>query len=121
MPPVDIEKPETLTEELLHDIPVYWMVHATISCYMDCHIWMKDISHLRTTLGAKVWNLKVMSFIGYGYYHNTNSFDVMWSNFIQPFTLKEGDSKNSHPSDNGPNNFLEEVYIVGGASGDKGF
>ena len=65
MPPVDIDKSETLTEELLHDIPGYWMVHETICYYMDCYVWLKAIIHFMTTSVATAWNLQVISFIGY--------------------------------------------------------
>ena len=57
---------------------------------------------------------------GHGSHYGADLFNVVASNFIQPFILKAGYRKNDQMDDNSPNDSLKAVYNKKNVSGYKG-
>ena len=107
--PSDAHQSATFIEELARGLHIDWMAHATPSGYIDHDGCMKATIHFRTASGAAEWNCQVLFFGKNRSHYDANLFDIVACNFINPFTLKEGERKIYQPNDNGPNAALKAV------------
>ena len=79
---------------------------------MDRDGWMKAIIPFSRTCGAIKINPQVLLFDGYERQLNDRYTYLLLSHHTPPFILKEGNSTNDQPNDNGPNLKLKRYYGI---------
>ena len=112
MPHVIVSQAENNTQDLHWNLPNDWLVHNTLSGYMDRDGWMKSASLFSRTCGDRKLNIWFLLFDGH--YRNFDDRDthLLQSHHISPFILKTSDSTNDHQNDNGPNLKMKRYYIL---------
>ena len=80
------------TQDLHYNIPKYWVVHNTLSRYMDRDGWMKAMMHSKTVCGANKLNPQVLLYDGHDIHFYDMAIDILHYHIIKPLVLKAGDS-----------------------------
>ena len=109
MPPVIVHQSKEYSQDLHHNIPLYWIFHHTPSGYMDRYGWLKVMTQFSNICGASPVNNHVLFFDGNDSHFDDCSLTQTQSKNIQPFIPKVGDSINDQPNDNGPNLTTEDI------------
>ena len=79
---------------------------------MDRDGWMKAMSLFSITCKYSKMNPQVLFFDGHDIHFDDRVTHILQSFHISPFILKEGDSTNDQPNDNGPNLKLKRYYSI---------
>ena len=110
MPPIIVHQDKENSQDLQYTIPLEWIVHHTLSGYMDRYVWLKDTNQFFNVCGAYPSNKHILLFDGHGSHLDNDALrQIMWKN-TQPFAVKSGNPTNYQPNDNGPNSKLKSLY-----------
>ena len=88
MPPVIFHQAKEYSQDIHHNIPLYWTVHHTSSGYMDRDGWLKAMTQFSNICGASPVNNQILFFDGHDIHFDNRALTQMQSKNIQPFILK---------------------------------
>ena len=77
MPPMIVHKAENYTQDLHWNLPSDWLVHNTLSGYMERDGWMNAMSLLSRTCGAIKLNAQVLFFDVHGIHFDDRSTHLL--------------------------------------------
>ena len=110
IPPVMVKQIICYTQDLRCNIPSDWVVHNSLSRYIDNDEWHKYMAHFYSMCLYSTLNTQVLLYDVLGNRFDDRVLNILTIHHIQYFILKSGDSFHDHPNDNGPNLKPENLY-----------
>ena len=98
------------TQGLHYKIPSDWVVHNSLSGYIDHYGWLKVMSHFSSVYFSSPLNPQSILYHGHGTHFDYGSLNIFWIHYIQYFILKASDSVHDHPNNNGSKLNLKNMY-----------
>ena len=109
-PPVLVCQSKKYTQDTNYNIPVHWLVHYSLSGYMDHDRWIKSMSHLSSICCSSPLNTQLILYDGRDVHFDDRSLNILRSHHIKDFILKVGEYLHDQPNNNGPNLNLNNIY-----------
>ena len=98
------------TQYLHHNILIDWLVHNSLSGYMDSNYWLKFMAHFASICCYYPLNPQVIFYYGRDGNFGDRGLTILRSHHIRSFVLKAGESVHNQPNDSGPNFKLKNFY-----------
>ena len=110
IPPELVHQGTRHTQDLHYNIPSDWVVHHSLSGYIDNDGWLKSMYHFDSMCFSSTLNSQVLLHDGHGRKFDDRALYILWSYHIQSFFLKAGGSVHDQFNDNFPNLKLKNLY-----------
>ena len=88
-----------------------WLIHNSLSVYMDCDGLHKSMSHFISNWLSFPLNTQVLFYDFHESHFGDRALDILCKHNIQPFILNAGDYVHDQPNDSGTNMKLKNLCV----------
>ena len=103
-------KESTTLKISIYNIPSYWVIHKSLSGYMDRYGWHKSMSYFPSMCCSSPLNPLVLLYDGHESHFDDRELYILHIHNLQSFIIKAGDYIHEQTKNIGPNMKLNIFY-----------